>query len=128
MEITLKIEAPGLIEALLAMAEQLQEHNALIAGKPAPVAPIAVKTEQKTKKKEDAPIIPDPVEVVEEPAQETKEVSEDIDMETARELVMKSKAHKEKAKEVMTTMGIRKITELDQAQINELYKALQEVK
>ncbi|MBR0575711.1 hypothetical protein KCG48_05065 [Proteiniclasticum sp. BAD-10] len=127
MEITLKIEAPGLMEAILALAEQLQEHNALIAGKPAPTGAITTGkiSESKTKKKEAAPMIPDPVEVVEDPA---PEASEDIDMETARELVMKSKAHKEKAKEVMTTMGIRKITEMDQAQINELYKALQEVK
>ena len=125
MEITVKIEAPGIMEALLAIAEQMQTHNALLAGKPAPTGAVTVgKLENavETTIKEDKP------KEVEEAKEEVKETTEDIDVEKARALVMSSKAHKEKAKEVMTEMGERKITDLSQEQLNELYKALQEVK
>jgi len=121
MEITVKIEAPGIMEALLAIAEQMQTHNALLAGQPAPTGPITVSKPEITVKEEKP-------EEVEEAKEEVKETTEDIDVETTRALVMSSKAHKEKAKEVMTEMGERKITDLSQEQLNELYKALQEVK
>lgn len=42
MEITVKIEAPGLMEAIIALAEQLQTHNALQTGQPAPTGPVTV--------------------------------------------------------------------------------------
>lgn len=125
MEITVKIEAPGLMEALLAVAEQLQELNAHQAGKPVPTEAIALKAEAKAKKAEQ-PTIPDPVEVIQEVHEETAAV-EDIDMETVRALVLKSKAHKERTKEFMTVAGVKKVTEMDQQQLNDLYKALQEV-
>ncbi|MFH5834578.1 hypothetical protein ACHAL6_00710 [Proteiniclasticum sp. C24MP] len=125
MEITVKIEAPGIMEALLAIAEQMQTHNALLAGKPAPTGSITV---GKLEKAIEMTVKEDKPKEVEEAKEEVKETTEDIDVETTRALVMSSKAHKEKAKEVMTQMGERKITDLNQEQLNELYKALQEVK
>lgn len=118
MEIKVKIEAPGLMEAIMALAEQLQELNAHQAGQPVPTEPLAptesydnlTKNEEKTEEK-----------VEKEPK------NEDIALETVRALVVKSKASKEKAKEIMTGMGIKKMTDLDQEQLNTLYAGLQEV-
>ena len=120
MDITVKIEAPGLMEAIMALAEQLQEHNALLAGKPVPTEAIAQKTEkvekvQKTTEKEP---------ITEEKAPETEESTP---IETVRALVVSSKVNKEKAKAIMTEMGIKKMTELSQEQLEELYIKLQEV-
>lgn len=117
MEITVRIEAPGIMDALLAIAEQMQTHNALLAGQPAPTGPVTVSK---------------PVETPEaEPEKETSPVekveAEEISLETVRALVVSSKTNKEKAKEVMTGMNIKKLTDLDQEQLLELYKALQEV-
>lgn len=133
MEITVKIEAPGLMEALLAVAEQLQELNAHQAGKPVPTGAITTKAEPKVKeKKAEQPVIPEPQEVIEEAKEEAKEevkevAAESADVETVRSLVVASKSCKAKAKEVMTEMGVKKLTELSAEQLTELYKALQEV-
>ena len=121
MEITVKIEAPGIMEALLAIAEQMQTHNALLAGKPAPTGPITVSKPEITVK-EDKP------KEVEEAKEEVKETTEDIDVEKAKSAGDVIQGPQGKAKEVMTEMGERKITDLSQEQLNELYKALQEVK
>lgn len=132
MEITVKIEAPGLMEALLAVAEQLQELNAHQAGKPVPTGAITTKAEPKKEKKAEQPVIPEPQEVIEEAKEEAKEevkevAAESADVETVRALVVASKSCKAKAKEVMTEMGVKKLTELSAEQLTELYKALQEV-
>lgn len=132
MEITVRIEAPGLMEAIMALAEQLQEHNALIAGKPVPTEPITVKTveiaeevtKQENKKKTEKE--PENAENVTKTV-EKEGKSEDYPIETVRALVVSSKANKEKAKEVMTEMGIKKLTDLSQEQLNDLYAKLQEV-
>lgn len=123
MEINVKIEAPGLMDALLAVAEQLQELNAHQAGKPAPVEAISSKEKPKVEEKK--------VEPVKEEKDEAPEVEvkteAGVDVEVVRALVIKSKSCKEKAKEVMTEMGVRKLTDMDEVQLQKLYDALQEV-
>lgn len=61
---------------------------------------------------------------VEDVAIEPEKVTNDVPMEDVRQLVVSSKVNKEKAKAVMTDMGVKKLTDLDQAQLNELYSAL----
>ena len=60
--------------------------------------------------------------------EETKPVEEApwVTMEDVRALVVKSKANKEKAKTVMTGMGVNKLTDLDDGQLMELFVALEE--
>jgi len=113
MEVTVKILAPGLSEAILALAEQIQELNARQAGRPVPTEPITP-IEQ--------PVILSPLEVVEP---ETPIEKENIPLEMVRALVVKSKANKEKAREIMTDMGIKKLTDLDAEQLNTLYYTLE---
>lgn len=68
--------------------------------------------------------------VQEEP--EVEEVQEEVEtkqepvisMEQVRERVVASVANKEKAKEIMTSMGVKKLTSLDTSQLKELYDAL----
>lgn len=62
----------------------------------------------------------------EDPVPEPKEEDETVTMEDVRALVVKSKANKEKAKEVMTGMGVRKLTDMEDGQLVELYTALSE--
>ena len=75
---------------------------------------------------------PEAEEVVEESEpvveEETKPVEEApwVTMEDVRALVVKSKANKEKAKTVMTGMGVNKLTDLDDGQLMELFVALEE--
>lgn len=119
MEITLKIEAPGLMEALLAVAEQIQNHNAIIAGNPAPSAPI---TPIVTEVKKEVTAAPE----VKQEVTAAPPATEDKSLETVRAMVISSKTNKEKAKEVMTEMGLKKLTDLNQEQLNELYIKLEE--
>lgn len=134
MEVTVKIVAPGLSEALLALAEQLQEFNAHQAGRAVPTEPITPvkaevaempKTAPKPAKKQEKPV--ETNEKPQEPETEPAEESEEISLETVRALIVKSKDSKEKAKEIMTSMGVKKLTELNAAQRGDLYAKLQEV-
>ena len=69
----------------------------------------------------------DPAPETEDPAPEPKdEEAPWVSMEDVRALVVKSKANKEKAKEVMTSMGVRKLTDMEDGQLVELYTALSE--
>jgi len=134
MEVTVKIIAPGLSEAILALAEQLQELNAFNAGRPTPTEPIGVdldkvakelseKVQKRTKKEEKAPETE--VKELETEEEESEDEEENTPLETVRALVVKSKDNKEKAKEIMTSMGIKKLTDLNPEQLNVLYAALQ---
>ena len=64
-------------------------------------------------------------EVKQEVKEEAKEVKDStISMEEVRERVVSSVANKEKAKEIMSEMGVKKLTSLNDQQLQELYDAL----
>ena len=83
------------------------------------------KKKSKPKAKEAAQEEPE-VEEVQEEVQEEVETKQEpvISMEQVRERVVASVANKEKAKEIMTSMGVKKLTSLDTSQLKELYDAL----
>lgn len=124
MEINLKIEAPGLMEAILALAEQLQEHNAILADKPAPTEPIKTKEieEPKVKKQE----------VKEEPKEESKEEIKSepfytVDEVRAKFMEKNSGANRPKLKSILTEHGVSKVTDLKEEQFKSVIDALEEI-
>lgn len=115
MEIKITIEGLDQLTeaiALLGSAMAYKQGTLKIAGAAEALAEnVTEKAEEVTKSEE---------KVTEEP----EKVSNDIPMEDVRQLVVSSKANKEKAKMVMTEMGVKKLTDLNQEQLNELYAAL----
>lgn len=131
MEINLKIEAPGLMEAILALAEQLQEHNAILANAPAPKEPIkakAVEAKKEEPKEEVKEEIVEEVEEVKEVKEETKvDPFYTVDEVRAKFMEKNSGANRPKLKSILTDHGVAKVTDLKEAQFKSVIDALEAI-
>ena len=137
MEITVRIEAPGIMEALLAIAEQMQTHNALLAGEttlvpgpvmvpplpvPQPVQPQPVYTApQVVPQPQPAPVAPpaQPAPVVPTVTAPTY-TQQDMAMACVQLMDLKGQA---RIMGIMAQFGVQALTQLDKAQ----YAALAQV-
>lgn len=145
MEIVVKIEAPGLMEALLAIAEQMQAHNALIGGEtalnqgPVPAAPvqpdyvnpapIQAPVQTPPQAVTPAPVTPAPappapqqaappvVPTVEAPSY----TQQDMAMACVQLMDMKGQA---RIMEIMAQFGVQALTQLDKSQYGVLAQVL----
>lgn len=147
MEILVKIEAPGLMEALMAIAEQMQAHNALLGGEtalnqgpvmappvPAPPAqpdyvnPALVQASVQTPLQTvtPAPVTPAPapqqaappvVPTVEAPSY----TQQDMAMACVQLMDMKGQA---RIMEIMAQFGVQALTQLDKSQYSVLAQVL----
>jgi len=140
MEIIVKIEAPGLMEALLAIAEQMQTHNALQAGQPAPTRPVTaspleivgtpvyaspvappiappVQSAPVAPPVQPAPVVPAPVPTVVPPTY----TQQDMAMACVQLMDLKGQP---RIVEIMSQFGVQALTQLDKAQYNALAQVL----
>ena len=139
MEIIVKIEAPGLMEALLAIAEQMQTHNALQAGQPAPTGPVTaapleivappvyaapvappvapVQPATVAPPVQPAPVVPAPVPTVVPPTY----TQQDMAMACVQLMDLKGQP---RIVEIMSQFGVQALTQLDKAQYNALAQVL----
>lgn len=131
MEITLKIEAPGLMEAILALAEQLQNHNAIIAGNPtpsAPITPIAAVIENPLTPAPLPPVQPTPIQTAPPVApsvvptvQPPSYTQQDLAMACVQLMDLKGQA---RIMEIMAQFGVQALTQLDKSQYGALAQVL----
>jgi len=150
MEITVKIEAPGLMEALMAIAEQMQAHNALLGGEtalnqgpvmvppvPAPPvqpdyvnpAPVQAPVQTPPQAVTPAPVTPAPAPPAPQqaaaPVVPTVEApsytQQDMAMACVQLMDMKGQA---RIMEIMAQFGVQALTQLDKSQYNVLAQVL----
>lgn len=136
MEIIVKIEAPGLMEAILAIAEQMQTHDALLAGQPAPTGPVTASPLEIVgtpvyAAPPVAPVQPAPVAPPVQPAPVVPALVPTVvpptytqqDMAVACVQLMDLKGQP-RIVEIMSQFGVQALTQLDKAQYNALAQVL----
>lgn len=148
MEITVKIEAPGLMEALMAIAEQMQAHNALLGGEtalnqgpvmvpPVPAPPVQpdyvnpapvqapVQTPPQAVTPAPAPTAPTAPLQAAPPVVPTVEApsytQQDMAMACVQLMDMKGQA---RIMEIMAQFGVQALTQLDKSQYSVLAQVL----
>jgi len=150
MEIVVKIEAPGLMEALMAIAEQMQAHNALLGGEtalnqgpavvppvPAPPvqpdyvnpAPVQAPVQTPPQAVTPAPVTPAPAPPAPQqaapPVVPTVEApsytQQDMAMACVQLMDMKGQA---RIMEIMAQFGVQALTQLDKSQYSVLAQVL----
>ena len=150
MEIVVKIEAPGLMEALMAIAEQMQAHNALLGGEtalnqgpvmvppvPAPPvqpdyvnpAPVQAPVQTPPQAVTPAPVTPAPAPPAPQqaapPVVPTVEApsytQQDMAMACVQLMDMKGQA---RIMEIMAQFGVQALTQLDKSQYGVLAQVL----
>lgn len=123
-EEALKAAKSGMLEALLIEARSTEatiERAKAENSKPQP-KPNPAEAEEEQPKSEG----PTGKLVDEKAPWDEEQVIEDVPLETVRALVVSSKKNKEKGKSFMVDLGIKKLTDLNQEQLNALYAALKE--
>lgn len=114
MNITIKVEAPEIVEAINRLSQSMATTSRIVHDEPAPKA---------KRVKAEAPIEPAPAPEVEAPAPTEPAPAVTLVQVRARLAELSSEGKKEAIKKLMADLGVSKLTEVKEEQYAELMSA-----